>query len=238
MSKNTLPSATVVIPARNERSSLAITIPMIGVCSRRVNEILVVVDSLEDNSLEELSEDLNAYYRVKKIINTNPGVFGAISSGVLNAENDYIIICVADELLPVLELDTLFGKLDEGFDIVSATRYARGGKRFGGDPIEKLFSKIGNLFFKLFTLGEVTDATTGMKAFRKECWDLISPNQSSNGWASSLEMYLNARRNKLKYSEIPVISVDRVMGGSSSYRLRTWLPAYIKVIWRHFTKIK
>jgi glycosyltransferase involved in cell wall biosynthesis len=234
MSHKTLPLATVVIPARNERNSLAITIPMIGVCSTRVSEILVVVDSLEDNSLEELSEDLNAYYRVKKIINTNPGVFGAIKSGVLNAENKYIVICVADELLPVLELNKLFGKLDEGFDFVSVTRYARGGKRFGGNPIEKLFSKIGNLFFKLFTLGEVTDATTGMKAFRKEYWDLISPNHSSNGWASSLDMYLNARRNKLKYSEVPIISVDRVLGGKSNYRLRTWLPSYIRVIWRHF----
>lgn len=227
-------NATIVIPARNERESLRITIPMLGIVSKRVNEVIVVVDSENDESLSSIDIDGLSDLKIVKLLNSTTGVFGAITTGVDNATNELIVICVADELLPLLQLNSIFEKLDQGFDLVSVTRYAKGGRRHGGNRLEKALSRLGNLFIKLYFKGRVTDATTGMKAFRKSSWNIIKPRNASAGWASSLDIFLNANKNNFSYYEIPVVSVDRVMGGASNFRFSSWLPAYLSVLYRYF----
>ena len=60
--------------------------------------------------------------------------------------------------------------LDNGCDFVSCTRYAYGGRRLGGSIVGHILSRIGNYVFQKITGSVLTDATTGIKMFRKNEW--------------------------------------------------------------------
>lgn len=216
----------ILIPARNEANSLSKLIPILHLLSERINEIIVVVDSEEDSTLE-LRNHLDFLDRkLKFVVSGKSGIAEALKVGVANSQSEFILICMADEILPILEIDNFIAKLAKGAKLVSATRYRSGGRRYGGSLLGHFFSRVANwILFRVFCWG-FSDATSGMKAFRKSDWGILSTNISYGGWAPALALARNAKKAGFELGEVPVISVDRVMGGKSSFRLWHWLRQY------------
>ena len=219
-----------MIPARHEAESLSVLIPIIEVLSQRIIEIIVVVDNEKDSTLE-LQDNLDFLgTNLKFVISGKSGIASALNAGVENSKSNYILICMADEILPILEIDNFIEKLIAGAKLVSATRYRGGGKRYGGSSLGQFFSKLANwILFRVFSWG-FSDATSGMKAFRKSDWDILSANISYGGWAPALAIARNAKKAGFKVDEVPVISVDRVVGGKSSFRFWHWIQQYISAL--------
>lgn len=227
---NTHAKFSVVIPARNESESLSISVPFLIMNSTLVGEVLVVVDSISDTSFlaQEMLKRLPI--PVNFLVNSNPGVFGAIESGVANAKFDLVIVAAADEIYPLLKFDAMARALFEGSDFVSGTRYAIGGKRYGGNFSGRTLSTFANIILRVIYRNSMSDFTTGYKGFHKKHWGGLSSAAEGPGWSCALKFSLNAIRQGMLIQEIPIISLDRQMGGESTFKFKLWFVGYIKKI--------
>jgi glycosyltransferase involved in cell wall biosynthesis len=202
---------SAIIPSKNEHDSLKITIPFLIQVSQLVGEIIIVVDSRNDSSLIVKKNFEGLRVPVRYIINTTPGVFGAIHTGVINAKHKYIIIATADELYPILRFDDMAKCLIANTAFVSGTRYAKakGGARYGGNFAGKTFSILLSTLLKYRYKKIISDFTTGFKGFNKDYWAIISKNADGPGWSCVLKFVLNAIKADISIKEIPIISLDR-----------------------------
>ena len=123
------------------------------------------------------------------------------------------------------------------FDFVSGTRYSKGGKRLGGSLIGSILSRTANKLFNLLSNVPLTDCTTGIKLFKKRVWESIHLESKPIGWAFAFELSIKTYLKGYKITEFPLKSVDRLFGGSSTFKLGPWVKEYLKwFVWGLKTK--
>ncbi len=222
-----LPKLTVLLPVRNETMNLRIMLRILRALLVIPHEIVVIFDHTEDTSAVVVEEVRSEYPEVRALLNTaGRGVAFAIRAGVEAARGDRILIFAADEVGPVLAIDDMMALMDEGSEFVSATRYAHGGRRLGGSWIGQLLSRSANRLLILVSGTGLTDSTTGIKMFRRSDFNALSHDTTSVGWAVAFEMAINAHLLGLRLGEVPIISIDRLFGGKSSFKLGPWIIGY------------
>lgn len=217
---------TVLLPVRNEIMNLRVMIRILGAAVACSHEILVVFDTKMDGSAAVVEEMRPLYPTVRPVLNEKVGVAGAIRSGVEVAQGERILIFAADEVGPVLAIDDMLALMDEGAEFVSVTRYAHGGRRLGGSIIGHVLSRTANWLLYAGSGSAFSDTTTGIKMFRRADFNGLTRDTSSIGWTIAFEMAINAQLNGLKLGEVPTISIDRLFGGKSSFKLVPWVIAY------------
>jgi dolichol-phosphate mannosyltransferase len=136
------------------------------------------------------------------------------------------MIFAADEVGPVLAIEDMMALLREGCDFVSCTRYAYGGRRLGGSLVGGALSRLANFLFRVMTQTPFSDATTGIKLFRKDVFASLQLESRPVGWACALEMAIKAQWAGLRLGEVPIVSIDRLYGGKSTFRLLPWVREY------------
>ena len=68
--------------------------------------------------------------------------------------------------------------------------------------------------------------------FRKSLFKEITFESSPVGWAIAFEMSIKAQLLGYKLGEVPIISVDRLFGGESTFKLGPWFVQYLRwFIW-------
>ncbi|CAN2224350.1 dolichyl-phosphate beta-D-mannosyltransferase [Candidatus Nanopelagicaceae bacterium] len=219
---------TIIIPARNEIESLEKVIPALFVWSKSIKEIVIVVDTLSDSTFQISKNPQLRLFPFRIIVNSGLGIAGALHSGVEHSDTKYVGVCMADEVLPLMRVDEFLQALRGGKSFVSATRYASGGARHGGSKLGHFLSWLANYLFRLYSRGRMTDATTGMKFFARNSWPVIGRRIDYKGWAPALAMSRNVLESSLSTAEVPIISLDRPVGGNSSFRVSVWVPAYLQ----------
>src|SRR6059058_4513844 len=74
----------------------------------------------------------------------------------------------------------------------------------------------------------LTDATTGIKMFRRELFASLDLQARSIGWAVTFEMGIKAQLAGLRLGEVPIVSIDRLYGGKSTFVLGPWVSEYLR----------
>lgn len=193
------------------------------------HDIIVVYDHSEDTSVAVLDELKREHANLVAVCNKlGPGVAQAIRSGIASSNADTILIFAADELGPVLGIAEMIALMEEGCDFVTCTRYAHGGRRLGGSQIGKLLSSLANRLLYVVSSTALTDCTTGIKMFRRNHAETLFSDSSSVGWSFAFEMAIKAQVQGLRLGEVPIVSVDRLFGGKSSFQLVSWSKAYFR----------
>ena len=219
---------TVLLPVRNETMNLRVMLRILGSVLACSHEILVVFDSETDESAPVVEETRAKFPQVRPVINrTGIGVAGAIRTGVAAAQGERILVFAADEVGPVLAIEDMLALMDDGVEFVSVTRYAHGGRRLGGSVIGHVLSRVANWLLHSGFGAALSDSTTGIKMFRRVDFNTLTKNSNSVGWTIAFEMAINAQLNGLKLGEVPTISIDRLFGGKSSFKLVSWIIAYL-----------
>lgn len=224
---------SILIPVRNEGLNIGIMLKILQVVVNVPNEVLVIYDSQDDSSIPVIKEMQLRYNNIKPVHNSlGRGVINAIKAGLDASSGEYILLFAADEVGPVLEIDQMICLLDEGCDLVSCTRYALGGRRLGGSLVGGILSRIANKALCVLAGSVFTDATTGIKMFRAEIMDRINLESRPVGWAVVFELAVKAQAAGMKLGEVPIISIDRLYGGQSSFSLGPWMKEYLRwFIW-------
>ena len=73
---------------------------------------------------------------------------------------------------------------------------------------------------------------------KKEIWKSITLESKPIGWAFAFELSIKVYINHFKISEYPIKSVDRLFGGSSTFKFNHWLAEYLKWFIWGFRKIR
>lgn len=220
---------SILMPVRNEGVNIGIMLKILRAVIEVPHEILIVYDSPDDDSVPVVRRLQPEYSHVKLVHNTlGRGIPNAIRAGVDAARGECILVFAVDEIGPVLAIDDMIALMDEGCDLVSCTRYAHGGRRLGGSFIEGILSRYGNRIFRILSGSDFTDATTGIKMFRKTIFDRISLEAKPVGWAIAFELAIKAQDAGMKFGEVPIVSIDRLYGGKSTFSLLPWFKEYLK----------
>ncbi len=114
----------------------------------------------------------------------------------------------------------------EGYDIVCASRYMRGGSQIGGPWLKGLMSRTAGLSLYWLSGFPTHDATNAFRAYRRSVL-MDFPIESRGGFAYSLEITAKARAAGRRITEVPSTWRDR-SAGRSQFKLRAWLPHYLR----------
>jgi dolichol-phosphate mannosyltransferase len=223
---------SILLPVRNEGINLRIMLKILRAVVDLPHEVLVVYDSAVDESISVVDDVRKNYPELRSVQNMlGNGVVNAIRSGVSSSQGDVVLIFAADEVGPVLAIEDMIALIQDGCDFVSCTRYAYGGRRLGGSLIGAFLSYWANWLFHRVAGSPFTDATTGIKMFRKETFPLLDLESPPVGWTVAFEMAIKAHHAGLRLGEVPIISIDRLYGGESSFRLGPWVKEYSRWFW-------
>ncbi len=158
------------------------------------------------------------------------GVGGALKTGYLSAKEwgaDVIVQLDADGEHDPKEIEGILQPvLDGKADMVIGSRF------MNGSPLPlSLTRRIGIRFFSWLlsklTDYELTDVTSGYRAFRTEILDMVM-FPSEKHWA--VEMALLASKNGLRVIEIPITPSKRKSGKSQFHEMMTFILYPFRVI--------
>jgi glycosyltransferase involved in cell wall biosynthesis len=223
---------SILMPVRNEGINLRIMLKILRAALDVDHEVLVICDDPADESIPIVLDMQREYTNLRLIQNRfGSGVTNAIRAGFEAARGEYVLIFAADEVGPVLAIEDMLALMREGVDFVSCTRYAHGGRRLGGSPVGRVLSRVANKLFRTIGGCALTDATTGIKMMRRVVFDQLNLSARPVGWAVAFEMSIKAQLAGLRLGEVPIISIDRLYGGESTFRLNSWTVEYLRWFW-------
>ncbi|HYA95633.1 MAG TPA: hypothetical protein VEC95_05110, partial [Terriglobales bacterium] len=78
------------------------------------------------------------------------------------------------------------------------------------------------------------------KLFRRSLFDSLHLEARPVGWAVTFEMAMKAQLAGWQLGEVPIISIDRLYGGKSTFRLGPWTGEYLRWFiwgWRHLRRV-
>jgi glycosyltransferase involved in cell wall biosynthesis len=135
-------SASIILPVMNETYSLRQTVEIIEQdCSKDVKEYLIVVcDRTKKESLE-VCDELKSKYDCRIKIHTQkmPFIGGAIREAFELASGSHTVLMASDLETPPEVVKTMIELVKQCPDIiVTASRWIKGGKFYGYDPLKKI----------------------------------------------------------------------------------------------------
>ena len=190
---------SVVMATRNEEDAIGKVIRDIRTATKDQAEI-VIVDGSEDKT-PKIAESLGA-----TVIYQKPRGYGiAVKTALLSATKNVIITMDCDDTYPAEKIPEFIRMIDAGYDVVSGSRMI-----LDNDSMDTV-NKFGNMLFaKLtsFLYGiEITDITTGMRAYRREV--VVGIDWTENIGLSA-ELLFRPAKKGFRIIEIPISYRKRV----------------------------
>lgn len=224
---NPTPVVDFLIPVYNEGPNIARAVEELYGNVQLPKRVLVVYDFDGDNTVPVVRELAPRYPGLELVKNDiGRGVLNAVRAGIAATTAEVVIITMADLSDDVSVVPRMVSLIrDEGYDIVCASRYMRGGKQIGGPWLKGLMSRVAGV--SLYWLAGLPshDATNAFRAYRRSV--LVEfPIESQGGFAYSLELTAKAFAAGKRITEVPSTWRDR-SAGQSRFRLRAWLPHYL-----------
>jgi glycosyltransferase involved in cell wall biosynthesis len=150
-------SLTIIIPAKNEASSLVTLLPEIKKTIPGA-EIIIVNDGSTDNT-----KSVCDHHEVRSINNPySKGNGAAIKSGARAARNDILVFMDADGQHRPEDIPRLVDKLLEGYDMVVGARNMNGQANFGRATANTVY----NWFASWMVQHKIHDLTSGFRVAR------------------------------------------------------------------------
>lgn len=230
----------IIIPVLNEEKNIEKAVESIKAIIPSSHTILIVYDFPTDRTIPIVKKLQKKYRNIILIKNIyGQGVANAVKTGFTGVKNGAAVVMAPDRSDDPKTIVKMIEKISEGADIVSATRYAKGGKRLEQSSLKASLSKFAGLSAPLLLGIPTTDLTNGFKMYRKKVIDSIRID-SQGGWDFTMEIIIKAFHQGFLITELPTISRRRVHG-KSKFKLLRWLPKYIYwytyAIWLRFKRL-
>ncbi len=204
---------SIIIPTYNEKDNI---MPLVERIHRTINghdyEIIFVDDNSQDGTIET-AEALVKSYPVKLFVRREEkGLATAVIYGIKQASGNIIGVMDADLQHPPEVLPDLLKAMEDGADMVFASRYIKGGGCPGWDLSRKIISRVALTAAHLLlpSSRRVKDPMSGFFMFRRENVD--ANKLKPIGYKIALEIMLVGSFKNIV--EVPFIFKERSAGTS------------------------
>jgi len=236
------PSATVLIPCRNEKGNIENAIKRIPSFCNDL-EIMYVEGNSQDGTLDEIHRVIEAYpdKDIKVFVQDGKGKGDAVRKGFSQARGDILMILDADLTVPPEDLTKFYNAIASGKgEYINGTRLVY--------PMEDQAMRFLNFwanrtFSVLFTWllnQRITDTLCGTKVLTKKNYDKIVSNRSYFGDFDpfgDFDLIFGATKLNLKVTEVPVRYASRKYGETQISRFRHgWM--LLKMVLFAYKKLK
>jgi dolichol-phosphate mannosyltransferase len=208
---------SVVIPAHNERESIAVTVERLSAELRAAqipHEILVVDDASSDGTGEVVRETAERVPDIRVVRSPRtPGFGQAVRAGLDEFTGDAVAIMMADLSDSPSDLVHYYKVLEDGFDCAFGSRFVRGGQVHDYPKVKLILNRLVNFGIRVLFRHGYNDTTNAFKAYRREVIENIQP-LLSNHFNLTVEMPLKAIVRGHSYSVVPISWTNRTYGVS------------------------
>jgi len=238
-------SVFVVLPAYNESKALQALVPAIAQeLSDRSLEIILVDDHSTDDTPALVAQWKGVFPLAHRRHEVNQGYGAGIRSGVLYAQSrarpdDVVVTLDADYTHLPRYIPAMIHRINEGYDVVTASYTMRGGKAYGVPLKRRILSWGVNRLFRFLTPTRGTRLyTNGFRAYRARVLQTLASQYGDhlieeNGFPGGLELFLKARRlGNLRDSEVPFDLHYENRGADSKIHIGQTIRAYLRLLRR------
>ncbi|HZE97303.1 MAG TPA: glycosyltransferase [Planctomycetota bacterium] len=223
------PCISVILPVYDEEGNIAACLRGLArALQGEEHEILVCYDFDEDKTLPAIAAMADKPASVKLVRNSlGRGVAFAIRAGLKAARGDVLVTTMADLSDPPDAIPAMARKIRvDGADVVSGSRYMKGGSQTGGPPFKVLLSRAAGLSLRWLAGVGTHDATSNFRAYSRRFIQHVEV-ESRHGFELALELTVKAHVKGFKVDEVPSSWQDRT-AGESRFKLWQWLPRYLR----------
>jgi dolichol-phosphate mannosyltransferase len=226
----------VVLPAYNEQDALPPLLAAIQAALEPagIDFSVIVVDDGSRDGTAQVAREAAAWLPLQLVPHgVNQGLAAAIRTGLTTAvaqsgPNDVVVAMDCDNTHPPRLIPRMLAMVDEGHDVVIASRFQPGAQVHGVPRSRQLYSVVARWLFQLmFPIRGVRDYTCGFRAYRAEALRQAIARYgdsliSETGFSCMADLLLKLRTLPLEMGEVPLeLHYERRGAGSKMRVLRT-----------------
>jgi dolichol-phosphate mannosyltransferase len=216
--RSTAVRTVVVLPTYNEVENIAAILAAIRTAVPSAD--LIVVDDHSPDGTAAVAETVASELGQIKLLG-RPGKHGlgsAYRNGftmALDEGYDRIVSMDADFSHDPAVIPEMLRLIDAGAAAVIGSRYVPGGSTVNWSPRRRLLSRWGNRYTSFVLRLQISDCTSGFRAYRADALRAISPSTTTaEGYAFLTELVRRLVRGGFKVVETPIVFLDRERGTS------------------------
>ena len=208
----------ICLPTYNERENLEAMVSALGEVLPEDSRILVIDDNSPDGT-GEIADRLAAELGNVEVLHRprKEGLGPAYLAGfrrALGLGADLVLEMDCDFSHDPADVPRLLAAAD-GADLVLGSRYVPGGGTKNWGVLRRVVSRVGSLYAQVLLGLRVRDLTGGFKCYRRAVLETIDLDAiKSKGYAFQIETTYRAIRAGFRVAEVPIVFVDRQVGGS------------------------
>ena len=204
---------SVVIPAKNEESSIKNTIESVYsyLLGKNIDHEIIVVENNSKDRTAEVVQSLTAtiptlVFHHLVVKSGRPSKGFAVKKGLLEAKGDFKLFMDADNSTTIDHIEKMMPYFNQGYDVVVGSIGIKGAVVAGGSEPgwRRLFGKMGNLFIQIMAVPGIQDTQRGFKIFSAKAADDIFSRVTIYGWGFDVEVLALARKFGYKIKEVPI----------------------------------
>jgi dolichol-phosphate mannosyltransferase len=217
----------ILLPAYNEEEALALLLPRIRQVMEQ-HQLAGQVIVVDDGSTDRTAETARAGGADEVLPHAqNMGLAAGLRTGLNHAiqtaqPDDVIVTMDADNTHDPGLIPRMIQRIDEGFDIVIASRFRPGARVVGVSPTRRALSNLGGWVYRLLLpIRGVRDYTCGYRAYRVAVLQTAFARWgdrfiSETGFAAMPDILLKLRLlDDILVTELPfILRYDRKSGAS------------------------
>ena len=226
MSTLSEPELSIVLPVYNEGDAVEPVLHALSAGVKTPHELVVVYDFDGDTTVPVIARLASQIPGLRGLRNDlGRGVLNAMKAGIAGSQAPYVLISMADGSDEPHVVDPMVELARGGADVVSASRYMRGGRQVGGPVLKRLMSRVAGLSLHWFAGVKTHDPTNNFKLYRRSFLE-ATPIESAAGFELALELTVKATLAGRRVAEVPTTWRDRT-AGQSNFKMRQWIPHYL-----------
>jgi dolichol-phosphate mannosyltransferase len=239
-----------ILPAYNEEKNIKILLNDIYNFYKKKKipfHVVVINDGSSDETYKNIKKIKKKFDKLTLLNNKkNMGLGMTLKTGFnhtlkISKPNDIIVTMDSDNSHTPKNSYLLIKKVNEGYDVIIASRYSKLSKTYGLSYLRKILSFTSCVIFKiLFPIKNVNDYTCGFRAFRINKVKNIMLKKNfftEKGFSISADILLKLKlsETKLSFAEVPLtLRYDLKQGKSKMKIIRTIIQTLKLIILRRF----